>query len=93
MKKKLFLVSILFLPTSIWLFLELSTINSKKLPIFGPKKLDGKDNVYYTAGSTFKKIMGSDSGLKELKNFNLDTIDFPLFAVSFIKQNYNIIAL
>ena len=88
MKKKLFLVSILFLPTSIWLFLELSTINSKRLPMFGPKRLDGKDTVYYTAGSTFKEIMDSDSGLKELKNFSLDTIDFPLFAVSFIKQNY-----
>lgn len=56
--------------------------------MFGPKKLEGKDTIYYTAGSTFKKFIDVDSGLKTLKNFNLDTIDFPLFAVSFIKQNY-----
>ena len=85
MKKKLFLLSILFLPTSIWLFLELSTINSKKLPLFGPKKLDGKDTVYYKTTSTFKTILASGSGLQDI---TLDTLDYPLFAVSFIKQSY-----
>ncbi len=85
MKKKLFLLSILFLPTSIWLFLELSTINSKKLPLFGPKKLDGKDTVYYKTTATFKTIQASESGLQDI---TLDTLEYPLFAVSFIKQSY-----
>lgn len=85
MKKKLFLLSILFLPTSLWLFLELSTINSKKLPLFGPKKLDGKDTVYYKTTSTFKTIKTTGSGLQDI---TLDTLDYPLFAVSFIKQIY-----
>ncbi len=86
MKKKLFLLSILFLPTSIWLFLELSTINSKKLPLFGPKKLNGKDTVYYKTTTTFKTIQASGNGLQDI---TLDTLEYPLFAVSFIKQSYN----
>ena len=88
MNKKILLFSILFLPTAIWLFLELSTINSKKLPMYGPKKLEGKDTVYYSINSKFKTITVSSKGEKNIKDFNLDTIHFPLFVVGFMKQSY-----
>jgi hypothetical protein len=81
--KKLILFSILFLPTAIWVFLELSTINSRKLPHYGPKKANGKDTLFYSVDPTFKTI-----ALNELKNISLDTLEYPLFAVSFVKQSY-----
>ena len=84
MKKKLLLFSILFLPTSIWLFLELSTINSKKLPYYGPKSLDGKDTIYYKVNAGFNEI----SLDQKFNAITLDTIHYPLFAVSFVKQKY-----
>jgi hypothetical protein len=84
MKKKLLLFSILFLPTSIWLFLELSTINSKKLPYYGPKLLNGADTVYYTLNASFNAF----NSYNTLNELTLDTINYPLFAVSFVKQKY-----
>lgn len=84
MKKKLLLFSILFIPTSIWLLLELSTINSKKLRYYGPKVLSGKDTVYYAVNARFNEITLNHT----LNAFTLDTINYPLFAVSFIKQKY-----
>ena len=84
MKKKLLLFSILFLPTSIWLFLELSTINSKKLPYYGPKLLNGADTVYYAVNANFNAFKSNHT----LNILTLDTINYPLFAVSFIKQTY-----
>ena len=51
-KKWLLLLIILF-PSTFWIILELSTINSKKLPFFGPKLSSGTDTTYYTANDLF----------------------------------------
>ena len=85
--KKLLLFSILFLPTSIWVFLELSTINIKKLPHYGPKKTIGRDTLFYSVNSTFKAA-SSEKSVSAIKNITLDTIQFPVYVISFIKQSY-----
>lgn len=43
-------VIILLLPSLIWVILDLSLVNSKKLNYYGPKKLaeNGKDTIYYS---------------------------------------------
>jgi hypothetical protein len=82
-KKLLFFVILLF-PALFKIILEFTTINSRKLPYFGPKALAGSDTVYYTATDRFKKATG-DSILAEIQ---LDTANYPLFAVCFIKQAY-----
>jgi len=79
--KKLILFLIILFPSVFWVILEMSTINSKKLPHFGPAKLVGKDSVYYQINPSFY-----DNEIKKL--VNLDTINYPIFAVSFIKQSY-----
>lgn len=67
-----------------WLVLELSTINSKKLPYYGPKTYNGKDTVYYAVKETeLAKLKGSVV-IKE----KIDTLQFPLYAIVFIKQEY-----
>ncbi len=82
-KKLLFFVILLF-PALFKIILEFTTINSRKLPYFGPKVAAGTDTVYYTATDRFKQA-GRDSGLAEIR---LDTANYPLFAVCFIKQAY-----
>ncbi len=82
-KKLLFFVILLF-PALFKIILEFTTINSRKLPYFGPKTLAGTDTVYYTATDRFKEAAG-DSALAEVR---LDTANYPLFAVCFIKQSY-----
>lgn len=82
-KKLLFFVILLF-PALFKIILEFTTINSRKLPYFGPKALAGSDTVYYTATDHFKKITGDSS----LTDIQLDTANYPLFAVCFIKQDY-----
>ncbi len=81
-KKLLFFVILLF-PALFKIILEFTTINSKKLPYFGPKEPMGKDTVYYKVSSTFKTVDGSG-----LKNRELDTNDFSVFVVCFIKPAY-----
>jgi len=81
--KKLLLLLIILLPSLMWTILELSTINTSKLPHHGPKKFNGKDSVFYTTTSTFKTL--SDKGLK---NMTLDTTNYPLFVVCFIQEKY-----
>lgn len=82
-KKLLFFVILLF-PALFKIILEFTTINSRKLPYFGPKALAGTDTIYYTATDRFKEAVG-DSALAEVR---LDTANYPLFAVCFIKQSY-----
>lgn len=82
-KKLLFFVILLF-PALFKIILEFTTINSRKLPYFGPKTLAGSDTVYYTTGDRFKQA-GGDSALTEIR---LDTASYPLFAVCFIKESY-----
>lgn len=86
-KKLIFFVILLF-PALFKIVLEFTTINSKKLPYYGPKELAGKDTVFYKVNSVFKKLPVNLSQRLGLQDFKLDTIDFPLYAVCFIKHSY-----
>jgi hypothetical protein len=86
-KKLLFFVILLF-PALFKLILEFTSINSKKLPYYGPKELSGTDTVYYTVGSAFKTLPPKNSADSALAVMNLDTVQYPLFAVCFIKPAY-----
>lgn len=82
--KKLLLLLIILLPSLMWTILELSTINTSKLPHYGPKKVVDGDSVFYTTTSTFKALMAND----QLEPITLDTTAYPLFAVCFIQEKY-----
>jgi hypothetical protein len=84
-KKLIFFVILLF-PALFKIILEFTTINSKKLPYYGPKSLSGKDTVFYKVNSEFRTL--PVAGETELQKMNLDTVNFPLFAVCFIKHAY-----
>lgn len=86
-KKLLFFVILLF-PAFLKLFLEFSTINSRKLPFYGPKIANGNDTVFYKVGSEFKSLPLTVKNQIGLQTFNLDTVNFPLYAVCFIKHSY-----
>lgn len=86
-KKLIFFVILLF-PALFKIILEFTTINSKKLPYYGPKILAGTDTVFYKVGSDFKKLPSYKNDKTGLLDFNLDTVNFPLYAVCFIKQSY-----
>ncbi len=82
--KKLILLLIILLPSLMWTVLELSTINTSKLPHYGPKKATENDTIFYTATSTFKTFkVGSG-----LQTITLDTTNYPLFVVCFIQEKY-----
>ncbi len=77
MKNKKFIIMLIILfPSTFWLILELSTINSKKLPFYGPKTAQGKDTVYYT-------VNGATLGT----SLTEDTTRFPLYVICFLKPN------
>jgi len=86
-KKLLFFVILLF-PALFKIILEFTTINSKKLPYYGPKELAGKDTVYYKVTSSFKTLPAKLSTEPGLKSIELDTNNYSLFAVCFIKPAY-----
>ena len=86
-KKLIFFVIILF-PALFKIILEFTTINSRKLPHYGPKELVGKDTVFYKVTSDFKSLPSLSANTIELQNIKLDTINFPLYAVCFIKDSY-----
>lgn len=86
-KKLIFFVILLF-PALFKLILEFTTINSKKLPHFGPKEVVQNDTVFYKVDAKFKKLPPKSSGDASLQELNLDTLNYPLFAVCFIKQSY-----
>ena len=86
--KKLLFFIVLLVPALFKIILEFTTINSRKLPYYGPKKLKGKDTVYYKVGSDFKVLSTVDSANSGLSDFRLDTVQYPLFAVCFIKHQY-----
>jgi hypothetical protein len=45
---------IVLLPSSLWLILETSTVNSKRLPYYGPKRLvQNRDTVFYRVNDVF----------------------------------------
>lgn len=84
-KKLLFFVILLF-PALFKIILEFTTINSRKLPYFGPKALAGSDTVYYQVPDRFFKMPHTNDSL--LVPQQLDTVNYPLFAVCFIKSSY-----
>jgi len=86
--KKLIFFVILLLPALFKIILEFTTINSRKLPFYGPKIAVGKDTVFYKVNSSFKTFPPVTDTVKSLIPFNLDTVNYPLYAVCFIKQSY-----
>lgn len=86
--KKWILLLVVLFPSVFWVILELSTINSKKLPHYGPKTLAAKDTVYYQVSSIVKKQEIGDNKQWVLKPLLLDTVNYPIFAISFIKPEY-----
>ncbi|WP_317899470.1 hypothetical protein [Aurantibacillus circumpalustris] len=86
--KKWLLLIIIAFPSFFWLILETSTINSSKLPFYGPKKVLslGSDTIYHTVPDSFY-LQKEDIGA--LGNLNsLNTTDFPLYAIIFISNKY-----
>lgn len=85
-KKWLLLVIIAF-PSIFWLILETSTINSRKLPHYGPKIVLGKgDTSYYKVTDRFYSVNTGSTSKTELTT--VDTSQYPLYAVVFISENY-----
>lgn len=83
-KKWLLLLIILF-PSVFWLILESSTINSRKLPHYGPKHFNGKDTDYYSVKAIRFPAVSDKNILPKL----FDTIHYPIIAVVFIKEKYS----
>ncbi len=82
--KRWLLLLIIGFPSTFWLLLETSTINSKKLPYYGPKKLNGADTVYYSVKSVdFFSIQNQNLIYK-----NFDSVNYPVLALCFVKENY-----
>lgn len=87
-KKQWLLLAIILLPSALWLILETSTIQSKRLPIYGPKKVMGlKDTMFYTINDRFFAIKSNDSISKTPEKIDVDTR--PLYAIAFIKTGYD----
>ena len=85
--KKWLLLLILALPSTIWLILETSTINSKKLPIYGPRKVvSSNDTLYHKVTDEFYLTNNEDSTKQVLVKIASDA--YPLYAVMFIKDDY-----
>ncbi|MGZ3882860.1 MAG: hypothetical protein ACXVPQ_09755 [Bacteroidia bacterium] len=83
--KKWLLFLVILFPSTFWLLLELSTINSKKLPFFGPKQLIGTDTLFYSLPGTSFYTPGKN-GQMDWKQF--DTVNYPILALTFIRQTY-----
>ncbi len=80
--KKWLLLLIIAFPSFFWLILETSTINSRKLPVYGPKKVIAPgDTIYYQVPDKFHSIKSDTSEA-------LTQQDFPLYAVVFIHEKY-----
>lgn len=85
--KKWLVLLILGLPSTMWLILETSTINSKKLPIYGPKKVIAiNDTDYFEVNDSFYLLNQQDTVKPKL--IKIDVESYPLYAVMFIKDSY-----
>lgn len=82
-KKWLLLLIILF-PSAFWLILETGTINSRKLPHYGPKTLIVSDTAFYSVGKIGLQTVIDNSINQKL----FDTINYPILALTFIKEKY-----
>jgi hypothetical protein len=85
--KKWLLVLIIVFPSVFWLILETSTINSKRLPFYGPKKAVAKnDTLFYTVSDSFYN--SGENGSCGTQKFSLDKEKFPLYAIIFLNHKY-----
>jgi hypothetical protein len=84
--KKWLLILIIIIPSVLWVVLESSTINSRKLPYYGPKKIVAKgDTSYYSVTDEFFQKKWNDTLITKTK---INVGDFPLYAIMFIKSSY-----
>jgi hypothetical protein len=73
---------IIAFPSFFWLILESSTINSRKLPHYGPKNIAGKgDTVFYKVPDQFYGVENETGQLKSLEKY-------PLYAIVFLNSKY-----
>ncbi len=85
--KKWLLLLIIAFPSFFWLILETSTINSKRLPFYGPKKVTSKnDTSFYQVPDSFYSNPGN--GGVELKLCRLDKRELPLYNLIFLNRKY-----
>ncbi|MBC7865812.1 MAG: hypothetical protein IAF38_22755 [Bacteroidia bacterium] len=81
-KKKYLLLSILLLPSLIYFFFEFTQVNFKKMPYYGPKKIDtvSKDTIYYSV---------PENGFLDTRatEIVLDTNKYPVFLIGFIDDS------
>jgi hypothetical protein len=84
--KKWLLALIIIFPSAFWVILELSTINSKKLPYFGPKTASGKDTNYYSTGPV--QFFTRDAS-RQFHQKLFDTVQYPILVLSFVKPEYS----
>jgi hypothetical protein len=86
-KKRWIILLIVAFPSLFWLILETSTINSRRLPFYGPKKAVAKgDTVYHRVSDTFYSL--SKDNVISSEPVKLDESKFPLYAIVFIGEKY-----
>jgi hypothetical protein len=79
--KKWLILLIVAFPSLFWLILETSTINSKKLPHYGPKQvLSEKDTLFYQVSDHFYDLNGNA--------IQLSKKEYPLYAIAFVSPAY-----
>jgi hypothetical protein len=84
--KKWLLILIIIIPSALWVILESSTINSRRLPFYGPKQVIAKgDTSYYTVTDEFLQKKLNDTVINKTK---IEVDKFPLYAIMFIKSSY-----
>lgn len=84
--KKWLVILIIAFPSFFWLILELSTVNSKKLPHYGPKHAIKGDTVFYKVSDRLYQRSSADS--TQLVPATIDVKTYPLYAVVFISNKY-----
>lgn len=85
--KKWLILLIVAFPSFFWLILETSTINSSLLPIYGRKQvlLNGDTSYQKVNDNFFSFTHNNDSSYQ---TFKIDTTEFPLYAIMFVKGRY-----
>ena len=81
--KKWIILLIIAFPSFFWLILETSTINSRKLPFYGPKKtIAAGDTAYYKVADRFYTTTPGDSAIPA------QPIKEGSYAIVFINRKY-----
>lgn len=85
--KKWLLLLIIIFPSLFWLILETSTINSRKLPVYGKKELSTNgDTLFQKVNTAFYKPSSHDSVVANLYTLPSDT--FGVFVMIFLNEKY-----